>query len=353
MSEDLDSILEQCLSEIEEGRARPESFLVAYPELADELKPLLQAAVEMRSVPKPALAPEARDRIETQILEAAGANRRLRPARTWRLRIPAHWRWALVGLSAAIVLIFLFTMLVDAAAGIPPGSPLYPLKTATEDAWLLVTPAYAEPAVHLQLAERRLTEFEGLAEQGVYDPALLDAMIEQMESALAGTEGLSSSVALPVLEDLRGFSARQRQTLERFQTSAPGPLQNRLTTALQAGEGVDAQAEREMELRRSSREPPGQEQVPPGQEQVPPGQEQVPPGQEQVPPGQEQVPPGQEQVPPGQEQVPPGQEKVPPGQEKVPPGQEKVPPGQEKVPPDQQAPPGQEREPEPTKTPKP
>jgi hypothetical protein len=325
MSEDLDSILEECLSQIEEGRARPESFLLAYPELADELRPLLQAAVEMWSVPKPALAPEARDRIEAQVLEAAGANRRLRPRRTWRLSIAAHWRWALLGLSAAIVLIFLFTMLVDAAAGVLPGSPLYPLKTATEQAWLLLTPAYGEPAVHLQLAERRLAEFEALADQGNYEPALLDAMLEQTEAALAAAGGLPSSVALPVLEDVKGFAAHQRQALERFQASAPGPVQNRLTTALQAGDGLGERAEREMELRRSSGEPPGQTWPAPGQTWSAPGQEQVPPGQERKTPGALEEPSDRIHTPPAQDRTPPGQERTPPGQEKKPPGEERVP----------------------------
>lgn len=351
MRQDLDTILEHCLSEIEEGRARPESFLLAYPELADELRPLLQAAVEMWSVPRPALAPEARDRIEAQILEAAGANRRLRPARTWRLPIPAHWRWALVGLSAAIVLIFLFATLVNAAAGVLPGSPLYPLKTATEDAWLLLTPTRAEPAVHLQLAERRLAEFEALADQGRYEPALLDAMIAETEAALGETEGLPSEAALPVLENLTGFSARQRQILERFQASAPTPLRNRLTTALQAGDGLGERAEREMELRRSSGEPSGQEWPAPGQTWTPPGQEVTPPSYFKTP-GEAQTPPGQTRTPPGQEREPPGQTRTPPGQEEKPPGQERVPePTETPKPVNTHKPPT--NTPRPTKTPKP
>jgi hypothetical protein len=352
MSEDLDSILEQCLTQIEEGRARPESFLIAYPEIADELRPLLQAAVEMWSVPKPALEPGAWDRIETQILEAAGANRRLRPARTWRLPIATHWRWALLGLSAAIVLIFLFATLVNAAAGVLPGSPLYPVKTATEQAWLLLTPAYGEPAVHLQLAERRLEEFEALAGQGAYEPALLDAMIEETEAALAETESLPSSVALPVLEGVQRFAARQQQALGRFQASAPGPVQNRLTTALQAGDGLGESAEREMELRRSSEEPPGQTWPAPGQTWTPPGQEQVPPGQERKTPDTIKEPPGQTRTPPSYERTPPGQERTPPGQEKKPPGEERVPePTNTPKPVNTHKPPT--NTPRPTKTPKP
>jgi hypothetical protein len=340
MSDDLDSILEECLSQIEEGRARPERFLFEYPDLADELRPLLQAAVEMWSVPQPALAPEARDRIEAQMLDAAAANRRLRPARTWRLAIPGHWRWALVGLSAAIVLIFLFTVLVNAAAGVLPDSPLYPLKTATEQTWLFLAPASDEPAVHMQLAERRLAEFEALASQGTYEPALLDAMIEEAEAALAEAEGLPSSVALPVLEEVKGLSERQRLALERFQASAPDPMQNRLTTALQAGDGLGERAEREMELRRSSGEPSGQDWPAPGQTWPAPGQTQVPPGQERQTPGQERGAPDVTPVPPGQTRTPPAYDRTPPGQERTPPGQE-------------QKTPEQERELEPTSTPKP
>jgi hypothetical protein len=324
MNEDLDSILEQCLTQIAEGRARPESCLLAYPERADELRPLLQAAVELWSVPRPELSSEARDRIEAQILGTARKNPRPLPVPRLRLPIPAHWRWALLGVSAAIVLIFLVTVLVHATAGTLPGSPLYPVKTLTEQTWLWLTPAYAEPDLHLKFAERRLEEFDALASQGIFEPALLDAMLEEQEAALRETEGLPGVVALPLLEDQREFSARQRETLTRLQGNAPGPLQNRLTTALQAGDDLDQRAERVMELLRAS-EPAGQTWPAPGQTWPPPGQEGSSPGQEGSSPGHERKTPGVEPVPPGREGTSPGQERTAPGQTLTPPGRERTP----------------------------
>jgi hypothetical protein len=68
---DLDSILEQSLSQIAAGKADVEGCLASNPGVAGELAPLLLAAETLRAVPKPSLRPEARARIEERLLAAA------------------------------------------------------------------------------------------------------------------------------------------------------------------------------------------------------------------------------------------------------------------------------------------
>ena len=69
MTESLDSILEQCLSQIAAGKATVSTCLARYPYMAPELEPLLLTAEELWATPKPALAPAARSRIEALVLE--------------------------------------------------------------------------------------------------------------------------------------------------------------------------------------------------------------------------------------------------------------------------------------------
>ena len=74
MNWELDTILEQSISQIAEGKARVESCLLAYPAHADELAPLLVVSEELLELPKPTISADARARIEGQLFEAAIAS---------------------------------------------------------------------------------------------------------------------------------------------------------------------------------------------------------------------------------------------------------------------------------------
>ena len=74
MNWDIETILDQSISQIASGKARRESCLLAYPAFADELDPLLLAASTLQAIPVSTLSPAARAQIEAQILDAAAAN---------------------------------------------------------------------------------------------------------------------------------------------------------------------------------------------------------------------------------------------------------------------------------------
>ena len=97
-----------------------------------------------------------------------------------------------------VIVVLLMTTTFVGAANALPGSPFYPVKLATEDAWLWVAPARDEPALHLRFAQRRLDEYKELAEQGVYDEAVLEAMVAHVDAALDGIEELPPAIALDV-----------------------------------------------------------------------------------------------------------------------------------------------------------
>jgi hypothetical protein len=228
MNWELDSILEQSISQIAEGKARVESCLLAYPAQADQLKPLLLASEELWAVPKPVISPAASARIESQLFEAAAASglvrRERKPLVLPRLRsliVLPRWRWAYSAVAAMVVVVLLMTTTFVGAANALPGSPFYAVKLATEEAWLWVAPARDEPALHLRFAQRRLDEYKELAEQGVYDESVLDAMVAHVDAALDGIEELPPAIALVLLDEVAEVVAEQRVVLTAMLADLP------------------------------------------------------------------------------------------------------------------------------------
>jgi hypothetical protein len=224
MNWELDSILEQSISQIAEGKARVESCLLAYPAHADLLEPLLLAAEEMRAIPKPVISPAAKARIESRLFEAAAASglvrRQRKPLVLPRIALP-RWRWAYSALAAMVIVVLLMMTTFVGAANALPGSPFYPVKLATEEAWLWLAPARDEPALHLRFAQRRLAEYKELAEQGVYDESVLEAMVAQVDAALDGMEELPPAIALELLDEVAEVVAEQRQVLSGMLAHLP------------------------------------------------------------------------------------------------------------------------------------
>jgi hypothetical protein len=237
MNWELDSILEQSISQIAEGQARVESCLLAYPAQAAELEPLLRASEELRVIPKPVMSPAAKARIESQLFEAAAASglvRRERKPLLALLRpliVLPRWRWAYSALAAVVVVLLLMTTLVGAANALP-GSPLYPIKLATEEVWLWVTPVRAEPALHLRLAQRRLDEYKKLVERGVYDESVLEAMVAQVDAALEDIEALPPALALVLLDEVEEVVAEQQRVLTGLFADLPVESQQKVNSIL-------------------------------------------------------------------------------------------------------------------------
>jgi hypothetical protein len=326
---DLDSILEQCLAQIDSGQARVQTCLLAYPSRADELEPLLLAAEQIRAIPKPKISPEARTQIEAQLTSTV---HQARPGSRWLApigsaisgaigsaigsavcgtiggavggairrarqhgRIGPHLRLALIGLAALLIMATGLTYIANAAAESLPGSRFYAMKLAAEDARLWLTPNRSKPSLHLRLAQRRLDEVETLADQGPVDPTFLEAMIQQTEETLESVEGLPPAIILPVLEDTVRLMARQRQSLAGLVKDAPVSSRERVATALNASE---EQASRAQALIAEARQgqPPDPRKTPPGHTRTP----QPPPaGKKDTPPGQTKTP-----EPPGHSYTP-------------------------------------------------
>lgn len=233
MSSNLDSILEQCLSQISAGRATVWNCLARYPDLSGELEPMLLAAEEISALPKPALSAEARSRIEGRLFDAFENRSRARSAAEQRPRSRAVWRLVPLGFGVAIIAILLLAVLVNTVGETLPGSPLHPIKLAAENTWLWLSPDRQEPRLHLTFARRRLDEVEALTAKGSVDLGLVNAMAQETQAALDAVEELPPAVAVPLMDDLVALIADQKQTLSTLVESGPAVSQEEVTAALQ------------------------------------------------------------------------------------------------------------------------
>jgi hypothetical protein len=159
VNEDIESIFDECLKEIESGVSL-EACVARYPSLAAQLEPLLRLALEIQSLgQEPAPAPLNLRAGRQRVLREAA---RLRNSQQQKERAgQAPWWLNLQGLmrrsAAAVALasVLLVTILgagtVAISANSLPGDTLYPVKRISEEVQLLLTLGEERKA---QLVER-------------------------------------------------------------------------------------------------------------------------------------------------------------------------------------------------------
>ncbi|HEX5691657.1 MAG TPA: DUF5667 domain-containing protein, partial [Roseiflexaceae bacterium] len=184
-------ILEICLDRMRLGESAADC-LRDFPDLAEELAPLLAAAKLARHIPQPQLNPGARLAIQRQMRSAIAGRAPLRAAR-------APWyRMTVMRLAAAFVIAFLaLGSGVAAAQSSLPGSPLYPVKRAGEELRLGLTfKPEQRAALHMDLARVRLDETLALLNSGrPVDPSVLDDITRRYDLALANIKLLPAGQA--------------------------------------------------------------------------------------------------------------------------------------------------------------
>src|SRR3989337_1713397 len=159
-TESLAGVLDRCLARVQSGAATVEDCLRDYPELADQLGPLLRTALQAGDL----LAPSG----PTAAYQAASEGRLLNQLRA-----------AQIGSGVGVA---------GAAAGSLPGDRLYGVKRGLEEVSLALSRTSAGDAgLLLGFAERRLAEAEALIEIGRDDdlPAALAGYERELSRLLA------------------------------------------------------------------------------------------------------------------------------------------------------------------------
>lgn len=147
MNNDLETILDTCLYQIEEGEVSLDECLKRYPEHARELQPLLQAATRLARgrevVPDPSY--KARTRTQLNIyMQQHPQRKRVSPIFT---------RFAVAAMTVLLLFVASGTAFAQTAL---PGDAFYSWKLRSEDVWRFTS---SDPlGVDITLSNRRVNE---------------------------------------------------------------------------------------------------------------------------------------------------------------------------------------------------
>ena len=162
MSNDLETILDTCLYQIEEGESSVDECLARYPEHAAQLQPLLMAATKLARaramVPDPSYKLRARSQLNTYMQQ-----------NPQRKRVsPVLWRFSIA--FATVMMLFLASGTAFAQQALP-GDALYTWKLTSEHVWRYTSDD--QLGYDIALSNRRMHELlEVSADQARRDSAI-------------------------------------------------------------------------------------------------------------------------------------------------------------------------------------
>jgi len=164
MSERVYDAFEVCRAALATGVSL-EAALGLYPDLADELRPALEAwrAASMLA-PTPRVPNERRQRSRTRLLGRAAELRAT--AQRPRLAFGGIPRLAIASLTVMLVLLLGWGGLATASAQALPGDPLYRVKRTSENLRLGLSGVYKRSELETEYAERRSSEVRNLLALG-------------------------------------------------------------------------------------------------------------------------------------------------------------------------------------------
>jgi hypothetical protein len=162
---DLYEALEVSLQEIERGTDL-DTVLFRYPDLADELRPILEASVNAKRMAVPAPSADMLRRNRARVLRHATQMREARSRASGWVWFASLRRIA-VTLAVVAMLLISGTNLVSAASATLPGDNLYPIKRTWEDVLLLFTfDLQQREALEIEHENERLHELREIFAEG-------------------------------------------------------------------------------------------------------------------------------------------------------------------------------------------
>lgn len=185
---EFNDILDECLERLIVRGETLEQCLASYPEKAAELKPLLETALATKQAS--AAGPSAEFKARARYQFRSALQQEMEPKR--RLSFLNWWpRWATV---VAIVLVLLLgsSGTVVAASGSMPDEALYPVKIASEQVRLTLTPSKLGKAeLYASLADKRVAEIVYVANKG--DARQVELATQRLNNALVRIATLISA----------------------------------------------------------------------------------------------------------------------------------------------------------------
>ena len=166
----LEITLTNCIKEIKAGKATLAECLDRYPSMRRELEPLLKIALNIQEPPVAKLDNSYKQASRTRLLRQIRDSEYKKPRSItgiFNFGVFRQFVWARVVVSVLAVVVAISMLVggtVYAAQDSLPGEMLYPVKTATEDAGLLIAgDPSAKAKLNLQFAQTRLVEMSVVA----------------------------------------------------------------------------------------------------------------------------------------------------------------------------------------------
>ena len=235
--------LDEALELLEQGQ--PLEYCVRrFPEHADELRPLLQVSDDLRRLADAPLPLHNLQDAEPDWQMLLKSTPQIPDHNVPGFRIPwlqefqASFQMPqMQRFSAlAVALLVLFFASIGFSNRSAPGAPLYPIKKIVEQAQLsLALSSEQKLAQSIQLAKRRVVEFQQLASAPDADPELLEQAIADMgaafENANAAVITSSDDVDRGLLTELRNLASVADMSIAQAATTAPAEQASALRNA--------------------------------------------------------------------------------------------------------------------------
>ena len=190
---DIDLILDDCLTQITSGESSLDECLTRHPEYAARLAPLLKTAARVERGRQVKLLPATKSRTRARLY----AHMEAHPRRSaWVL--PPVWRVA--ASLAVLVMVFLVIGTAFAQSALP-GQPLYAWKLSSEQVWRIFSPDSV--GVDLSLADRRVDEMTVIAEDPARKAQALNGYLEALARLKSESAAGNDERILPALESHR------------------------------------------------------------------------------------------------------------------------------------------------------
>ena len=233
MEIDTQETVQECLELLRHGSS-VEECLALYPDVAEELEPILRSAVSIRATLQTGLPSSTRTRIKDRVLTEWDRQRQPK-RRDWRLpsifpKLAIFPRAAFVAASLIVVLVLAGFGTNTASANTVPGDVLYPVKEFRESVqlWFARSPE-AKVEHYTNLVKERVAEVRKIAAKKQADLDAISDALARMEGHLTALNVVVQSKLTDRVEndiDIRFVAAVQRSMDEQ------GAAGDRLAAAL-------------------------------------------------------------------------------------------------------------------------
>ncbi len=215
MNTKIEDILEHCIAEVRMGKT-PEETLRQYPDVADDIRPMLTLACELQKLPGPSTSVSGLIRTMAKLsVQQTGTK-----ATAQRRKITLFSRPVLIRAAAVTLIVFVagWTTVASSAQALP-GDLLYPIKLFSERVrFCLAINQESKAELCIVFAEERVKELvKRHSKGGGLNKKLLAAMLNEAKMALdAGPE--LPEVSRDLLNSrVASLSQFQKHTLEQLE----------------------------------------------------------------------------------------------------------------------------------------